>query len=83
MVQSFTLTPTEADAALVVEDIKAEGYTKMEAAVLALPAIPNPDAEFVEYLTCGALSLDATGSMTGDPSVMAWLQGVRERGTAW
>ena len=55
----------------------------IHAGVLALAAQPRPNAEFVEFLTGGTLTLDETNSLTGDPAVLMWLDSVRRTGRAW
>lgn len=80
---TYKFTGTEPEVVDLREEIVAEGFDKTEAAVHAVSVLPCPDAEFVEWLSGGTLTLDENGSLTGDPAVLLWLDAVKTKGGAW
>lgn len=83
LTQTFEFDHREAEVVSLRQQIEQEGFALIEAGVHAVAALPSPDPLFVEWLTSGAFSLDATGSLTSDPLTMRWLAKVRDTGRAW
>jgi len=81
--RTMQFTGVEADVAECRTLIEAEGYGTIEAGVLALAAAPDPDPEFVTWLTCGVLTLGPDGSLDGDVTTMRWLRQVQSKGRAF
>lgn len=81
----YSLTEKEEEVARLRGAIQIEtNLSAAEAGVHAVSALPNPDPSFVEWLTCGMLTLNCEGALhSDDPSVMSWLASVRTSGRAW
>jgi hypothetical protein len=82
--QRFTLEPHEVEAVEVRDMIAAEGVAGTgQAGLMVLPAMKSLDPAFIEWLTCGLLSIDECGIVSADADTVTWMKQVRENGTVW